>query len=86
MVLMPYVWVFNKRATAELQKLPKEISARIVEKLDKSKIEPLRYFIKLTGRQDYKLKVGDYRVIADINQKELRIEVTKVGHRKNIYK
>jgi len=30
--------------------------------------------------------VGDYRVIADINLKEKRIEVTKIGHRKNIYK
>lgn len=76
----------TKGPPQKVEKLPKEIASRIVEKLDKSKIEPLRYFIKLSGRQDYKLKVGDYRAIADISQKDLQIEVTKVGHRKNIYK
>ena len=35
--------------------------------------------------KDTKTRI-DYRVIADINLKEKRIEVTKIGHRKNIYK
>jgi mRNA interferase RelE/StbE len=85
MVSIPYSWILDKKATIELECLPKEIQKRIIQKLDKSKINPLKYFIRLKGRSDYKLRIGDYRVIADINRKELKIEITKIGHRKNIY-
>ncbi len=43
-------------------------------------------FERLTGRTDYKLRVGDYRAIADISQKNKTIQVTLIGHRKNIYR
>ena len=46
---------------------------------------PLRFFERLTERNDYELRVGDYRIIADINQNLKKIEITRVGHRKNIY-
>jgi mRNA interferase RelE/StbE len=86
MVITPYSWILGKKATIELEDFPKEIQKRIIEKLDKSRINPFKYFIRLKGRTDYKLRVGDYRIIADINTKELRLEVTKVGHRKDVYK
>ncbi|HLC65292.1 MAG TPA: type II toxin-antitoxin system RelE/ParE family toxin [Candidatus Nanoarchaeia archaeon] len=50
-----------------------------------AKENPFHFFERLEGRGDYKLRVGDYRVIADINQKERIIAVTLIGHRKNIY-
>lgn len=40
----------------------------------------------MEGRKDYKLRVGDYRIIADINRNIGRIEITLIDHRKNIYK
>jgi mRNA interferase RelE/StbE len=40
---------------------------------------------KLVGDPGYKLRVGDYRVIIDIDNKKLTILVLKAGHRKNIY-
>lgn len=52
----------------------------------RSKADPYRFFERLKGRKDYKLRVGDYRIIADINKTEKKIEVTLIGHRKNIYK
>lgn len=42
-------------------------------------------FIRLTGRSDYKLRVGDYRVIADLNDATKRIEVTHIGKRDRVY-
>ena len=74
------------RVKEELKKLPIDIQQRIINKLTIAQNNPFHYFIHLKGRPDYKLRIGDYRVIADINQKERTIEVTKVGHRKNIYK
>ena len=47
---------------------------------------PFRYFVKLEARLDYKLRVGNYRAIADINKKEKIITINLIGHRRNVYK
>jgi mRNA interferase RelE/StbE len=67
-------------------KLPKDIRTKILRKIIESKADPFKVFEGLKGRKDYKLRVGDYRVIADINKKRERIEITKIGHRKIIYR
>ena len=75
---------FDNEAIEFLEKLPKGIRERIYNKIVSTKENPLRYFERLEGRKDYRLRVGDYRVIADI--KDLRIEITLIGHRKNVYR
>lgn len=55
-------------------------------KIMSAKENPHRHFERLTGRKDYKLRAGDYRVIADINDGMKRIEVTLIDHRSRIYK
>lgn len=59
---------------------------RIWVKIQSTKEYPHHFFEKLTGRNDYKLRIGDYRAIADIDDGIGRIEITLIGHRKNIYK
>ena len=81
-----YQLIFDPEAIDFLNKLPKLLKERIFNKLFLTKENPLRYFDRLSGRQDYKLRVGDYRIIADISQEKKIIEVTLIGHRKNIYK
>jgi mRNA interferase RelE/StbE len=51
-----------------------------------TKSEPHHFFERLVGRKDYKLRIGDYRVIADINDSSEGIEIALIGHRKKIYK
>lgn len=68
-----------------LEKLEKEISKRIFNKIIATKENPLRYFIRLEGHNFYKLRVGDYRVIADINQSLKLIEIRLIWHRKGVY-
>jgi len=81
-----YSLIFDEKATEIISKFPKEAIKRIYKKLEDSKANPHHFFEKLGGRDDYRLRVGDYRIIADINDKEKRIEVTFAGQRKNIYK
>ncbi|MEK6951240.1 MAG: type II toxin-antitoxin system RelE/ParE family toxin [Nanoarchaeota archaeon] len=81
----PFSVIFSPTAAEELRKLPLEIQERVKKKLHDAQEYPFHYFERLTGRCDYKCRVGDYRVIADLNKTEQRIEVTTVGHRKNIY-
>ncbi len=68
-----------------MNKLDKPIKERIWSKLQEAKVEPFRYFEKLVEIDGFKLRIGDWRVISDINTPKQVIIVTKVGHRKNIY-
>ncbi len=41
---------------------------------------------KMTGRNAYKIRVGDYRIIYEIEDKILLVTVIHVGHRREVYK
>lgn len=83
---MQYSIVFDEDSINYLNILPKDIAKRVYNKIISTKINPFYFFKKLEGRRGYKLRVGNYRVIADINVTELKIEITCIGHRKNVYK
>jgi len=81
-----YSLIFDEKALDFLKSLEKGLRTRIYSKLEDSKENPRHFFTRLSGREDYKLRVGDYRVVADINETEKRIEVTLIDHRKRVYK
>ena len=80
-----YEVVFDHEAIEFLEKSNKDLAKRIWNKIMSSKENPHHFFERLTGRTDYKLRIGDYRAIADIDDKNKKIEVTLIGHRKNVY-
>ena len=80
-----YKVIFDDKAIEFLEKLDKKNRKRIFNKIMSTKEEPLHYFEKLTSTNYYKLRVGDYRVVADIDKNEIKILVLLIGHRKNIY-
>jgi len=80
-----YEVVLSKKAFKQLKKLEKNIQERIINALERIRIRPESYIIKLVDDSAYKLRVGDYRVLLDIDKDKLLILVIKVGHRKNIY-
>jgi len=69
-----------------LRKLDRSTSKRIVQKVDEMKSDPRRYLEPLKEIGGYKLRVGDHRVIIDIDWNAKTIFVLLVGHRKKIYK
>lgn len=83
---MTYEIIFSDRAFKQLEKMEKNIQVRIIAALERIRIRPENFAIKLVGDSGYKLRVGDYRVIIDIDNKKLQILVLKIGHRKNIYR
>ena len=80
-----YEVIFDSKAIEFLNKLEKPLKERIFNKIMLTKENPLRFFERLKGRIGYKLRVGDYRVIADINQNKKLIKIILMGHRKNVY-
>ncbi len=82
---MAFSTILDKKAARELLKLERSVRERIVRKLKDCEGDPRRFFEGLESREDFKLRVGDYRVVADIDYELKTITVTKVGHRKNVY-
>lgn len=78
--------VFSEEAVYQLKKLDNKTAARILEKTEKALDNPARYFQRLSGREEYKLRVGDYRIIANISHNEKIVFVRSLGHRKKVYK
>ncbi len=83
---MEFELTFDNEAIDFLNTLPKEMRQRIFRKLQSTKSDPFRFFERLEGRDEYKLRIGDYRAIADIDQRKHTISVLLIGHRKNVYK
>lgn len=81
-----YEIIFSRKAKKQLFKLEKNIQERIIIALERIRIRPEDYITKLVGDPGYKLRIGNYRVIMDINNNNLLILVIKVDHRKDIYK
>jgi len=81
-----YEIIFSQKAKKQLFRLEKNIQERIITALERIRIRPEVYITKLVGDPGYKLRIGNYRVIMDINNNNLLILVIKVGHRKDIYK
>ena len=82
---MTYEILFSDKALKQLKNMERDVQERIIAAMERVRIKPEKYVTKLVGDTGYKLRVGDYRVIMDIDSKKLQVLVLKVGHRKNIY-
>lgn len=81
-----YEIIFHKPAKKQLYKLPKETQIRILKTLERIRIRPHHFIKSLAGLKYHALRIGDYRIILDIQNKKLIIFVVELGPRKNIYK
>jgi mRNA interferase RelE/StbE len=81
-----YEIIVSDKAKEQLKKLPQDIRNRIGNVLERIRIRPFYFVKRLVGSPYYRLRVGDYRVILNIQNERLIIFVIEVGHRKNIYK
>lgn len=83
---MVYRLVYTKRAVKDIEKLDIVAKRRLKSELEKLAISPLKRSKKLIDTQlgEYRYRVGDYRVIFDLNDNE--IVILRVGHRREIYR
>ena len=78
-----YTVVVTEKVKKILLRLPSSIASRIENSLLKLEENPRPPGSKkLKGRAGYRLRIGDYRVIYEIEDNILRVIVIDVGHRK----
>ncbi len=81
-----YTVSLSKRAARQLDKLPDHFANPILRAIENLSSEPRpRGYKKLKGRDGYRIRIGNYRVIYSIIDKILLVEVIDIGDRKNIY-
>jgi mRNA interferase RelE/StbE len=75
-------------ASKELEKLPRQIIPRIVAAIRELARDPHSQGVKkLTGFENtYRIRVGDYRILYNIYEDRLVIEIIRVRHRKEAYR
>ena len=73
-------------AQKQLNKLPGAIATRIEDKLLELEQDPRPPGCKkLKGRDAWRIRIGDYRVIYEINDDRLIVTVITIGHRREVY-
>ena len=83
---MSYQLLILRRAQRELALLPIREYERIKEAIGKLADEPRPPGCrKLTGREGWRLRAGDYRVIYEVNDRERTVLVLHIGHRRDVY-
>lgn len=85
-IIMSFQVKWDEKAIKQLEKLPKEITRRIVLKIRRIAetgrgIEPLKDF-----SYGFKIRIGDYRVLADLYSESKLLVIRVVDHRKRVYK
>jgi len=81
-----YTAVLSKKAQKQLDKLSDTIAQPIIEAIIELEENPRPSgYKKLKGRDGYRIRTGNYRIIYDIFDTELIVDIITLGHRKDIY-
>jgi len=81
-----YTVVLTKTAQKQLDKLPDAVADPLLDAVEKLADDPRPDGCKkLKGRAGYRIRRGSYRVIYDIADDVLTVEVVAIGHRSKIY-
>ena len=80
-------YILLKPAERYLRRIQPKQRQRIFQELDKLLTAPTQVdFKKLQGRTGYRLRVGSYRILMEVNREEYLFIITNIGSRGDIYK
>ena len=82
-----YSILFRRSVLKDLEVLPKKDVQRIMEAIRALAVDPRPpQSQKLSGREQYRLRQGTYRILYVIQDDVLIVTVVKVGHRREVYR
>jgi len=83
-----YSVTFKPSVEKDLRALPKATIARVIERIEGLKTTPLSpQAIKLSGAERlYRIRVGDYRIVYEVDTQARRVVIHYVRHRSKVYR
>ena len=84
---MSYKLYISQRAQKELLSLPEDSYGRIRDSIKDLANEPRPHGCsKLAGREGWRIRIGNYRVIYEIDDDGQKVTILHVGHRRDVYR
>jgi mRNA interferase RelE/StbE len=84
---MTYAVEILRPAQRQLAKIDRQAQGHIIDSIRDLATDPRPSGCKkLSGRPAWRIRVGDYRVIYEIHDKELVIVIVTLGNRKDVYR
>lgn len=83
---MAYKIIYSKNTVRDIKKLDPVVKKKIGKAIVRFSQNPLKFARKITSPTagKYRWRAGNYRIIFDLSGK--RIEILRLGHRKDIYR
>jgi mRNA interferase RelE/StbE len=83
-----YEVFLERTAERDLKRLPKEEYDRMINPIKALARDPRPHSgRKLTGsRSDWRIRVGDYRILYEINDKTKVVRIMRIRHRREVYR
>jgi mRNA interferase RelE/StbE len=84
---MTYRVTILRRAQKELGALPQEAYERVRDAIRALNDEPRPAgCLKLSGRDGWRLRTGNYRVIYEVDDGDRMVTILHIGHRRDVYR
>jgi len=84
---MSYRGTLTPRAERDLRRLPADVSRRVIAALMELQDNPRpRGSRKLAGSDEWRVRVGDYRVLYRVDDSSHQFTVTRIAHRRDVYR
>lgn len=79
--------VLPKSVQKELDKIPNKIAQRVIEHIFELEDGPFPHgYEKLAADEGYRIRIGNYRAVYRIDKLNNQIRITRVRHRKEVYR
>ena len=82
---MPWVLEYTDSARRDLRDLDHAVAQQILRKLDAIQANPLRSMKRLKGSKDWRLRVGDWRIVCEAEASAEVLTVKRIQHRSVVY-
>ncbi len=85
---MSYVVIISKSVQKQIDSLPNDFVERVIEKIQNLTSEPRPDgVVKLKGSDnEYRIRVGDYRVRYEIDDENQLVQILQCKHRSDVYR
>jgi len=81
-----YKVTFKKSVAKDLRGIPNQQVSNILKRIERLSENPrAEGCIKLSGLDRYRVKQGLYRIVYEIIDNRLVVQIVKVGHRSSVY-
>ena len=78
---------FKTSVAKDLRDIPKTDLRRILERIEAMRDAPRPAGCeKLSAQERYRIRQGNYRILYEILDAEVIVEVVKIGHRREVYR